>query len=215
LLLCAFGLLAVLLGCADKHEGHDHATVLATDTVYGEVPAFELVDQDGAPFSSKQLEGKIWAVSFIFTRCPSICPVLTALMKEVETKSAALGSDFQLVSFSVDPSHDTPPVLKAYAAKHGANLERWSFVTGEPAVIEKTIVEGLKISMGRSEVGQDVVDVDAVFHGTKALLIDEKMQIRGYYSLEDRGGFGKLSAVDQLVADAKSFCAAAAAAAAR
>jgi protein SCO1/2 len=197
-------LLVLAAGCgAEKHEGHDHDTVAAADTIYGEVPPFELVDQSGAVFSSKQLEGKVWAVGFIFTRCPSICPVLTALMKEVETKSRDQGPDFRLVSFSVDPTYDTPPVLSAYAAKHGANLERWSFLTGEPGRVEKTVVEGLKISMGRTEVAEEVVDVDAVFHGTKALLIDQKMQIRGYYSLEDRGGFGKLSAVDQLVADAK------------
>ena len=73
----------------------------------------------------------------------------------------------------------------------------------DPGAVEKTVVQGLKISMGRIEVAEEVVDVDAVFHGTKALLIDAKMQIRGYYSLEDRGGFGKLSAVDQLVEDAK------------
>lgn len=176
---------------------------MAEDVVYGVVPPFELVDQSGKPFSSKQLEGKVWAVGFIFTRCPSICPVLTGLMKEVETKSRSQGDDFRLVSFSVDPSHDTPPVLASYAAKHGANLDRWSFLTGDPGAVEKTVVQGLKISMGRIEVAEEVVDVDAVFHGTKALLIDAKMQIRGYYSLEDRGGFGKLSAVDQLVEDAK------------
>jgi len=176
---------------------------MSENVVYGVVPPFELVDQSGAAFSSKQLEGKVWAVGFIFTRCPSICPVLTALMKEVETKSRSAGDDFHLVSFSVDPSYDTPPVLAAYAAKHDANLDRWSFLTGEPGAVEKTVVEGLKISMGRTEVTEAVVDVDAVFHGTKALLIDSKMQIRGYYSLEDRGGFGKLSAVDQLVKDAQ------------
>jgi protein SCO1/2 len=176
---------------------------MAEDVVYGVVPPFELVDQSGKPFSSKQLEGKVWAVGFIFTRCPSICPVLTGLMKEVETKSRSQGDDFRLVSFSVDPSHDTPPVLASYAAKHGANLDRWSFLTGDPGAVEKTVVQGLKISMGRIDVAEAVVDVDAVFHGTKALLIDAKMQIRGYYSLEDRGGFGKLSAVDQLVEDAK------------
>ena len=204
LLLCGLIILGAV-GCGDKHAGHDHETLVSSDTIYGEVPPFELVDQEGAVFSSEKLRGKVWAVGFIFTRCPSICPVLTALMKEVETKSTELGDGFQLVSFSVDPGHDTPEVLKAYAAKHGANLERWSFLTGEPGAVEKTVVEGLKISMGRSSVTEEIVDVDAVFHGTKALLIDEKMQIRGYYSLEDRGGFGKPSAVDQLVQDAKKF----------
>jgi len=169
------------------------------------VPSFELVDQEGETFSSDVLRGKVWAIGFIFTRCPSICPILTSLMKEVETKSAELESNFKLVSFSVDPSYDTPAVLKDYAGKYEANLARWSFLTGDPGAVEKTVVEGLKISMGRSDVAQDIVDVDAVFHGTKALLIDKKMQIRGYYSLEDRGGLGRPSGVDQLVTDARRF----------
>jgi protein SCO1/2 len=189
-------------GCADPQAGHDQDAMVSIDTIYGEVPPFELVDQSGNTFSSEKLKGRVWAVGFIFTRCPSICPVLTALMKEVETTSADLGSDFQLVSFSVDPSYDTPEVLQAYATKHGANLERWTFLTGKPGDVEKTVVEGLKISMGRSSVDEDIVDVDAVFHGTKALLIDQDMKIRGYYSLEDRGGFGKPSAVEKIVADA-------------
>lgn len=198
--------LALLLltgACKDPHEGHDHGPEghQAGDTIYGEVPPFELVDQSGEVFSSKSLEGKVWVAGFIFTRCPTICPVLTALMREIETKSSELGTDFRLVSFSVDPSYDTPEVLSAYAGTHKANLARWSFLTGEPGAVEKTVVQGLKISMGRSSVDDDIVDVDAVFHGTKALLIDQKMQIRGYYSLDDRGGFGKPSAVDQLVDD--------------
>ena len=190
------------VGCADPQAGHDQDAAVPIDTIYGEVPPFELVDQSGKTFSSEKLKGRVWAVGFIFTRCPSICPVLTALMKEVETKSTELGTDFQLVSFSVDPSYDTPEVLQAYAEKHGANLERWTFLTGEPGDVEKTIVEGLKISMGRSSVEEDIVDVDAVFHGTKALLIDQEMKIRGYYSLEDRGSFGEPSAVEKMVADA-------------
>ena len=190
------------VACGDRNAGGVLDPVTPTDTVYGEVPPFQLVDQSGEVFSSDQLKGKVWAVGFIFTRCPSICPVLTALMKEVETKSADLGSDFQLVSFSVDPSYDTPEVLQEYAGKHGANLERWTFLTGEPGAVEKTVVEGLKISMGRSSVDEDIVDVDAVFHGTKALLIDQEMKIRGYYALEERGGFGEPSAVEKMVADA-------------
>jgi protein SCO1/2 len=190
------------VACGDRHAGGELDPVTPIDTVYGEVPPFQLVDQSGEVLSSEQLKGKVWAVGFIFTRCPSICPVLTALMKEVEMKSSDLGSDFQLVSFSVDPSYDTPEILQAYAGKHGANLERWTFLTGEPGAVEKTVVEGLKISMGRSSVDEDIVDVDAVFHGTKALLIDQEMKIRGYYALEDRGGFGQPSAVEKMVADA-------------
>ncbi|MEE2827869.1 MAG: SCO family protein [Myxococcota bacterium] len=170
---------------------------------YGEVPPFELVDQAGSAFGSEALAGKVWAAGFIFTRCPSICPVLTALMHEVEEKSTAHGTAFRLVSFSVDPAYDTPEVLTAYATSHNADLARWSFLTGPPGAVEETVVGGMKISMGRPTVEDPITDFDSVFHGTKALLIDQKMQIRGYYALEDRGGFGRLPAVDQLIVDAE------------
>ena len=194
-------------GCNDAHEGHDHGPEAQAlqETDLGEVPGFELVDQSGEPFSSKQLEGRVWAVGFIFTRCPSICPLHTALMREVQDKSSDLGSDFRLVSFSVDPAYDTPEVLAAYAQTHKADLSRWSFLTGDPEMVEQTVVEGLKTSMGRSAVNEAVVDVDAVFHGTKALLIDQEMKIRGLYSLKDRGGLWETSGVDQLVADGRAL----------
>ena len=125
------------------------------------------------------------------------------LMHEIEEKSTAHGTAFRLVSFSVDPAYDTPEILAAYATRHHADLARWSFLTGPPGAVEETVVGGMKISMGRPTVETPVSDLDSVFHGTKALLIDQKMQIRGYYALEDRGGFGRLSGVDQLIADAE------------
>ena len=86
--------------------------------VLGAVPAFHLVDERGAPLRERRpCAATSTVVDFIFTRCPSSCPRLTARMAELQARLAKDGSDARLVSFSVDPENDTPPVLAAYAAK--------------------------------------------------------------------------------------------------
>ena len=88
------------------------------------------VDERGAPFANDAMLGHVSVVDFVFTRCPSSCPRLTARMGELQARLKKDGSDARLVSFSVDPENDTPPVLAAYAAKAGAEPGRWTFVTG-------------------------------------------------------------------------------------
>ena len=94
------------------------------------VPAFALHDQNGRAVSTEQLSGKVWIANFIFTRCPDMCPLLTSRMAGVRTQLAPVRSQVQIVSFSVDPAHDTPAVLKDYAQKHDADQPDWTFLTG-------------------------------------------------------------------------------------
>jgi protein SCO1/2 len=102
----------------------------------GPAPEFTLTSQDGAPVSLADFRGKVAAVTFIYTSCPDICPMLTAKMAEVQYD---LGRDFgakiAFISITVDPERDTPDVLKEYAQTYGANLAGWSFLTGSPPAI--------------------------------------------------------------------------------
>ena len=102
----------------------------------GPAPDFALTSQDGARVALHDLRGKVVAVTFVYTSCPDICPVLTELMAGVQD---ALGADFgtriAFVSITVDPARDTPEVLKAYAQGVGANPAGWSFLTGEVAAV--------------------------------------------------------------------------------
>jgi protein SCO1 len=99
-------------------------------------PEFALTSQDGAQVKLADLRGKVAAVTFIFTRCSSTCPVLTPMMSLVQQR---LGSDFgsriAFASITVDPEHDTPDMLKLYAQAYGADVPGWSFLTGAPPVI--------------------------------------------------------------------------------
>jgi protein SCO1 len=125
--------LVVWTGAARAHDtAHDQRL-----PVIGPAPEFALTSQDGLPVALKDFQGKVIAVTFIYTSCPDTCPLLTAKMVQVQDD---LGSDFgakvDFVSITVDPERDTPAVLKAYAQSYGANLAGWSFLTGAPDVIQ-------------------------------------------------------------------------------
>jgi len=161
--------------------------------VLASLPSFELTDQQGRPFGSKELQGRVWVASFIYTRCATICPAITAKMAKVQARTAQLAPAFHLVSISVDPDYDTPERLLAYAREHRAVPRAWSFLTGPGGKVKDTVVNGLKVAMGR-EKGDD--GVEEIFHGSHLVLVDQLGRIRGYYdSAEER-------VVDRVVRDA-------------
>jgi protein SCO1/2 len=102
----------------------------------GAAPDFTLTSQDGAAVTLGDFRGKVVAVTFIYTWCPDVCPMLTDKMARVQD---ALGPDFgtkvAFASITFDPKRDTPEALKEYAEAFDANLAGWSFLTGEPAAV--------------------------------------------------------------------------------
>src|SRR6059058_4446666 len=111
MLALALILWAGTIGLASAADGNEPLPEL------GPAPPFALTAQDGAPVTLADLRGKVVAVNFIYTACPDICPLLTQKLVEVQD---ALGDSFgdkiQFVSVTLDPEHDTPEVLKDYAA---------------------------------------------------------------------------------------------------
>lgn len=140
----------------------------------GTVPNFVLTNQDGQPFGSAQLAGKIWIADFIFTSCPGPCPMISSRMSELQKPLQK--SDVHLVSFTVDPDTDTPEVLRGYAEKLKAQSGRWDFLTGAKASIYNLSQHGfnLGVSDGSEETGVPV-------HSTRIVLVDRHGAIRGYY----------------------------------
>jgi protein SCO1/2 len=190
------GGLALLLGLAIAARAMRPAPPLP---VLGAVPAFHLVDERGALYSNETMRGHVEVVDFIFTRCPSSCPRLTARMGELETRLAKDGRDARLVSFSVDPENDTPAVLAAYAAKAGADLGRWTFVTGPVDEVMAAAVLGFKVSAAKIAAGANDYDVT---HGDWFVVVDRAGSIRGYYPTEEPADFERLVAdVERLDAE--------------
>ena len=139
-----------------------------------EAPQFSLTDQDGRPFPSDRLRGKVWVADFIFTNCPGACGLMTQKMASLQ--QAVPDKNVEFVSFSVDPERDTPEVLKQYGQRFGADPARWHFLTGTKDAVFATAA-GLKLSaMPAGAQGPDII------HSEKFLLVDGDGRVRGAYS---------------------------------
>jgi protein SCO1 len=159
--------------------------VPAAPPVLATLPDFRLVSQEGKPFGSAELRGRVWVGNFIFTTCRSICPGLTKAMHTLQQRFKDANLPVQLVSFSVDPQDDTPAVLKTYAQRNGADLARWTFLGGAEADVRKVIVEGFKTHLGRKEINsENLVDIA---HAPYFVLVDGAGGIRGYYRPDESG----------------------------
>jgi protein SCO1/2 len=152
-----------------------------------DAPAFVLTDQDGQPFDSKELNGKVWVADFVFTSCSGMCPLMTEQLREFQNKTNGIN----MVSFSVDPETDTPAVLKDYANKNKADLSRWHFLTGSKETMWN-ISNGMKLAVGPGDDHQ-------IMHSSHFLLVDQSGHVRGIYDYK-RAGF-----MNDLIADAKTL----------
>lgn len=104
----------------------------------GPAPAFELTAQDGGRLSLDDMKGKVVAVSFIYTACPDVCPLLSYKLRGIQDELERAGhTDVVLVSITMDPEHDTPDHLKSYVNWLGADPKRWAFLTGAKDDIRK------------------------------------------------------------------------------
>jgi protein SCO1 len=150
-------------------------------------PQFELTDQTGRPFSSSHLTGKVVVVNFVFTTCTDICPLLTATMAQVRDQlrqAKLLGDKAVIVSFSVDPEHDTPEALATYGERFGAVPTEWRFLTGQRQVIDDLLIGGFKV--GRSPpAARTPGGAPEIIHTSRFALIDPKGQVRALYGGED------------------------------
>lgn len=153
---------------------------------YGVIPPFQLIDQDGQPFGLQQLLGKVWIADFVYTTCPGPCPMISARMSE--TQKPLRDTDVKLVSFSVDPQHDTPAVLRDYAARLSAQPGRWHFLTGDMETIYRLSRDGFKLATAEGSASGPI-------HSTRMVLVDRQGTIRGYYDATDA------DAVTRLLAD--------------
>jgi protein SCO1 len=164
--------IAVTTGCARRAKSLP---------VYGKVPEFQLTDSRGRPFDGGSLNGKIWIVDFIYTQCPGPCPRMTSQMHAIE-KRVKNSQDIRLISFTVDPAHDTPPVLNDYAHLFGGPTPQWYFLTGSPETLHQL---ARNVFMAGDLVG--VMD-----HSTRFIVVDRERRIRGFYSTFDAGGISPL-----------------------
>lgn len=139
------------------------------------VADFELLNQNGKIISQKDYEDKIYVTDFFFTRCPSICPIMSNNMEELQT--VFLTNDaVKLLSISVTPELDSVPILKEYAQKHEVIDAKWNIATGEKKHIYNLARKSYFAVVNEGDGGmQDFI------HTPNFILVDTKKQIRGVY----------------------------------
>lgn len=136
------------------------------------VPEFEFTNQDGKLISNSFYENKVYVVEFFFTTCPTICPKMTESMLKIQNEFYG-NQDFGIASFSINPKHDTPEILKEYAKSHRATLKNWNFLTGEQDKIYELSNIGFTLYAGEDSNAEGGFEHSGMF-----ALVDKKGNIR-------------------------------------
>ncbi len=181
-------LLLALLGYRELALGQ--ARVLED---YGTMPAFRLADHLERPVSSEELRGKVVLANFVYTGCRDTCPLLSLRMQALQERlheERLLGDRVRLLSFTVDPEHDTPAVLRAYAERHMADPRAWHFLTGPTDEVVRVIQGGffqavvpLATPVGPHSHPEDTAPHSHgdVMHSNRFVLVDRQGRIRALY----------------------------------
>jgi protein SCO1/2 len=142
---------------------------------YHSIADFELINQNGDTVTHEQYAQKIYIADFFFTTCPTICPVMTANMVDIQ-KIIQDDDEVMLLSHSVTPEIDSVPQLKKYALEKGVIDAKWNLVTGS----KKQIYE-----LARKSYLAVLTDGDAgpydMIHTENFILVDKERRIRGFY----------------------------------
>ena len=166
------------------------------DSIWHTTKDIRLVNQLGDSVNLYDQQGKIIILDLFFTSCGSICPKLTHNMSSLQ-QSFSRGGDVRkkldtsivhFMSISVDPIRDSVPVLRAYANKTGVIADNWWLLTGNRDSIYKFAYEELKVD----QFSEEPISPDFV-HTSRFILIDKKMQVRGYYNGLDSTSILKLA----------------------
>jgi protein SCO1 len=140
---------------------------------------FELVNQNGATITQATFDNKIYVADFFFTRCGTICPLMTSHMYALQ--NAFLNDEeVLLLSHSVTPVLDSVPVLKRYAENKGVLAAKWHLLTGPKKQIYDLARKSYFAVLDEGDGGeQDFI------HTEQFVLVDQKKRIRGYYDGTD------------------------------
>jgi protein SCO1 len=171
--------------------------------VFGATPEFLLNDQTGAAFSSQDLAGRAALVDFIYTHCTDACPLLSANFAEAQRRlndEHLLESKVMLVSVSVDPIHDTSPVLAEYAQRFKADPAGWKMLTGDWESVYD-VLTGFKLQTRPPRPPADAPPPGGteLSHTTRVVLLDPQGQVRAYLNGDDASPAELVDAVHRVI----------------
>ncbi|MBI4932086.1 MAG: SCO family protein [Bacteroidetes bacterium] len=157
-----------------------------TDTIYHTIPPFRFINQDGDTVTDKNFADKIYVADFFFTTCPTICPKMMFQMERVNAVTQKT-PDFLIISHTVNPAHDSVPVLAEYSKLVHADSKKWMLVTGNKKDIYDIAIDGYKLA-----VEEDPRAPGGFLHSEMFVLVDKDKRIRGYYDGTDSAHVNKL-----------------------
>lgn len=189
-LICLLALITGLVACKDNRQKplpilgnydlnyrvQDGKTII--DTIYQVIPDFQFFNEDSILVTKDTYKNKVWISEFFFATCPSICPIMNTQLKNVEKALKRYSKDLQFLSFTIDPKHDTPSVLKAHKSKLGIQNKNWAFLSGNESFTHQLGIEHFLIFAGR--------EADALggyAHSGAFTLVDKKGHVRGVYEV--------------------------------
>jgi protein SCO1/2 len=158
--------------------------------ILGAVPRFELLAHTGRALTLGDLRGAPWIADFIFTHCSGTCPSMTSRLARLQD---SLPKHTRLVSFTVDPTSDTPEVLARYARDFHAG-ESWLFVTGTQERLYDLATNGFKLGAFEVPPGETRGGDGPFLHSQKYVLVDGRGRIRGYYGSAEDAAVRRLAA---------------------
>lgn len=191
LFICAILLIGFLFSCDQSSEKQlpiyipsDFNPALVDKSLQGTtenhtVADFRLINQNGKLITQEDYRDKIYVTDFFFTRCPSICPIMTDNLVKIQEEFLN-NDDIMLLSLSVTPKMDSVPVLREYADKKGVIDSKWNITTGDKKHIYELARKSYFAVVEQGDGGlQDFI------HTPNFILVDKKKQIRGIYDGTD------------------------------
>ncbi len=181
-------ILLLTQSCSEKlpYLGQKEYNPDTKDSVEHQVQEFAFINQDNEIITQEYLDNKVTVVSFFFTSCPSICPIMTDQLKRLQ-KITDVMYDIQILTHTVDPERDSVERLAAYIKKKNIDTKNWNFVTGNKQMIYESGVFNYMLA-----AQEDVLAPGGFLHSDQFVLIDKNRHVRGAYDGTSESEVNKL-----------------------
>jgi protein SCO1 len=145
-------------------------------TGYGAIPPFKFLNQDSLWVSNETFAGKIYVAEFFFTSCPTICPRMKTQLLRVYN-AFKNNPEVLFLSHTLNPAHDSVPVLRAYAQRLGIAGNKWHVVTGNRERIYNMAQNHYLITASQNSLADK-----SVIHSSAFILVDQQGTIKDLYN---------------------------------
>lgn len=186
-LLC-FISVSMLYSCGSSGTEEERRSVLNLK-IAKPVPDFAGVNVENHTITQSDVRGKVWVAYFFFTSCSGPCPAMTSIASVLNYEYKN-NPEFCIVSFTVDPRHDTPEVMGKYGVRYGATPNKWHFLRMSADSVSNIATKGFM---------QAASPDDPSLHGTKFMVVDKKGNIRGFFGQEEQQVNDLRAAIDLLL----------------